>query len=75
MMEIKARTKKWGNSIGVVIPKEVIREENIQPNQEITLMINTKPITRGKDIFGTWKFKKSTDKLMREVDKDFDIGF
>ena len=75
MMEIKAKTKKWGNSIGVLIPKEVVEEEKIKPNQEITLTINTKPITRGKDIFGTWKFKKSTEKLMREVDKDFDVGF
>lgn len=75
MMEIKAKTKKWGNSIGVIIPKEIIREQNIKPNQEITLMINNKPITKGKDIWGTFKFKKSTEQLMREVDKDFNVGF
>ena len=74
-MEIKAKTKKWGNSIGVIIPKEIIREQNIKPNQEITLMINNKPITKGKDIWGTFKFKKSTEQLMREVDKDFNVGF
>ena len=75
MMEIKARTKKWGNSIGVIIPKEVIRQQNIKPDQEITLMISKKPITKGKDIWGTFKFKKSTEQLMREVDKDFNVGF
>lgn len=75
MMEIKAKTKKWGNSIGVIIPKEIVKEENIKPNQEITLMITTKPITRGKDIFGTLKFKESTEKLMREIDKEFNLGF
>ena len=75
MMEIKAKTKKWGNSIGILIPKEVVKEENIKPNQEITLMISTKPITKGKDIWGTMHFKKSTEQLMREVDKDFDFGF
>ena len=75
MMEVKAKTKKWGNSIGVVIPKEVIKHENIKPDQEVTLIINTKPITKVKDIFGTLKFKESTDKLMRELDKDFDLGF
>jgi len=75
MMEIKARTKKWGNSVGVIIPKEIVREENIKPNQEITLMITDKPVTRGKDIAGKWKFSKSTDELMREVDKEFDVGF
>lgn len=75
MMEIKAKTKKWGNSIGVIIPKEVIREQNIKPNQEVILMISQKPITKGKDIWGTFKFKKSTEQLMREVDKDFNVGF
>ena len=75
MMEIKARTKKWGNSIGIIIPKEVIRQQNIKPDQEITLMISKKPITKGKDIWRTFKFKKSTEQLMREVDKDFNVGF
>ena len=75
MMEIKAKTKKWGNSIGVLIPKEVIRRENIKPEQEITLMISKKPITKGRDIWGTLKFKKSTEQLMREVDKEFNYGF
>ena len=75
MMELKAKTKKWGNSIGIVIPKEVVRQEDIKPNQEIVLIVNTKPITRAKDIFGTLKFKESTDKLMREIDKEFNVGF
>ena len=73
MMEIKARTKKWGNSIGILIPKQVVNEEKIKPNQEITLMISTKPITKGKDIFGTLKFKEPTEKLMREIDKEFNV--
>ena len=73
MMEIKAKTRKWGNSIGVLIPKEMVREENIKPNQEITLMISKKPITKGKDIWGTLKFKESTEELMREIDKEFGL--
>ena len=73
MMEIKAKTRKWGNSIGVIIPKEVIKEQNIKPDQEVTLMISKKQITKGKDIWGTLKFKKSTEELMREVDKEFGL--
>ena len=75
MMELKTKTKKWGNSIGILIPKEAIRKENIKPDQEITVLISAKPITKGKDIWGTMKFKKSTEELMREVDKDLDFGF
>ena len=54
---------------------EVIREQNIKADQEVTLTISKKPITTGKDLWGTFKFKKSTEQLMREVDKDFDVGF
>lgn len=75
MMEIKTKTKKWGNSIGILIPKEAIRKENIKPDQEVTVLISAKPITKAGDIFGTMKFSKSTDKLMRELDKEFDFGF
>ena len=75
MIELKAKTKKWGNSIGILIPKEAIRKENIKPDQEVTVLISAKPITKAGDIFGTMKFKKSTEELMREVDKDFDVGF
>ena len=74
-MEIKAKTRKWGNSIGVIIPKEIIRQQNIKPDQEVTILVSSKPITTGRDIWGTFKFKKSTEQLMREVDKDFDVGF
>lgn len=75
MMEIKAKTKKWGNSIGILIPKEAVKKENIQPDQEITLLISAKPITKAGDLFGTMKFKKSTEELMREVDKELEFGF
>ena len=73
MMEIKAKIKKWGNSIGILIPKEAIRKENIKPDQEVTVLISAKPITKGKDIWGTLKFKESTEKLMREVDREFGL--
>jgi len=73
MMEIKARTKKWGNSIGILIPKEAIRKENIKPDQEVTVLISAKPITKGKDIFGTLKFKESAEELMRDIDKEFNV--
>ena len=75
MMEIKATTKKWGNSIGLLLPKEVIRKENIKPEQEVTILISSKSITKGKDIWGTFKFKKSTEQLMKEIDKEFGLDF
>ena len=75
MMEIKAKTRKWGNSIGVLIPKEVVKNENLKVNQELTLIISKKKVARGKDIWGTLKFNDSTEKIMREIDRDFNMGY
>ena len=73
MPEIIARTEKWGNSIGIIIPKETVREHNIMPEQDIEIHIRSKPVTKVKDIFGKWKFKKPTEQLMREVDEFLDM--
>ena len=35
----------------------------------------SKKIAKGKDIWGTMKFDKSTEELMREVDEDFGLDF
>jgi len=73
MPEIIAKTKKWGNSIGIIIPKATVREHNIKPEQEIEIHIKSKLVTKVKDIFGKWKFKKSTKQLMKEVDEFLDM--
>ena len=62
--------KKWGNSLGVVLPKAIIEKEGIHEGSKIEIIIKNKKFTRVKDILGILKFKESTDKIMKEVDKD-----
>ena len=71
-MEVKTKTKKWGSSLGVIIPKEIVREERIQEGREIRIDILTKKKTTGTDIFGKLKFKKPIQILLDETDKDFE---
>lgn len=71
MREFKAIPKKWGNSIGITIPKEVAKEEKIKPNKEITLLV----LSSQKDIwksFGSLKQKKPMQKIMEEIDEGYD---
>ncbi len=56
-MAIEVKTKKWGNSIGVVLPKEVIEEKGIKENQKILVEVIKKADL--SDIFGTLKRKLS----------------
>jgi antitoxin component of MazEF toxin-antitoxin module len=72
-MEIQTRTKKWGCSLGVIIPKNVVEQQRIKEGQEIILDISCKRKTKGSDVFGKLKFNKSVQKLMDETDTDFEL--
>ena len=67
------KIKKWGSSLGIIIPKEIIKRENLKQNQSIRILaVETKSKTKVKDIFGKLKFKKSTQKILDEVDRDLE---
>ena len=67
-MEAIVKAKKVGGSICVVLPKKIVKEERISVDDTIKIKIEkTYDISflwsKGKDI------KKSTDKIMREIDE------
>lgn len=74
MMEIDVKTKKWGNSLGITIPNEVVREMNLKPNEGIRVLVEKPESTTVRDIFKILKFKKPTKILMKEIDKELDIA-
>lgn len=71
-MEIETKTKKWGSSLGIIIPKELVKKERLQEGQEIRINILSGKKTTGADIFGKLKFKKPVQVLLDETDKDFE---
>jgi len=80
MIQINARTRKWGNSVGVVIPNEVVKEQGIAEGQEVIMTILSRKKTRVKDIFGMLKKhsltkrkdKRSTQEILDEIDRDLE---
>lgn len=49
-MRIVTKPKKWGNSLGIVIPSEVVKNQKITPETEIHVDIEKpEPL---KDLFG-----------------------
>lgn len=72
MIEVESKTKKWGNaSLAFIIPKDIVKEKNLKPNQKIKVLIEEDSNVLEKT-FGMLKgkIKKSTDELLREVDKE-----
>ena len=68
---IVTKIKKWGNSIGVIIPNEEVRKMNLKEDQEIVIKIikRENPL---KELFGTLKFNKSTDDIIKKIKKEFE---
>ncbi len=69
MLEVKAKVREWGRSLGVVLPKESVQQEGIGKNDTVTLLI-TKKRNALRETFGTLKFKKATDEILKESDEE-----
>ncbi len=66
MIELETKARKWGNSIGVSLPKDVIKKANIKPDKEVRLFIQDKKVDISK-VFGTLKIKRSTQEILDEI--------
>jgi len=71
-MEIKTRAKRWGSSIGIILPKAVVESNKIRENDEI--IVEVKKEVLAKDFFGRFagKFKKTAQELKDEARKGWD---
>ena len=64
-------TKKWGNSLGVILPAEFVKQNNIQEGEELEIILEKKKNVL-KELFGSCKSKKTADQVRKEFRKEFD---
>lgn len=60
------KVKKWGHSLGIVIPAKVVKNEKIHENEIIEVKIK-KVENPLKETYGTYKFNKSTQEIKDEL--------
>ncbi|MBI2452028.1 hypothetical protein HYV50_03035 [Candidatus Pacearchaeota archaeon] len=70
MIEIKTRLRRWGNSFGVVLPMKAIENEKVSEGEEVVILMKRKKNNVLRETFGTLRFRKSTDQMMREIDEE-----
>lgn len=68
-MSFKTKVKGWGNSMGIVIPADLVKLEKLKPNEEVVVEIRKSNVL--KETFGLLKGKeinaqKLKDELRRE---------
>lgn len=75
MEEIKVRARKWGNSFGFVLPREVVEDKKIREGSEISIIIEPVSAMTVGDLMRLVKRKsfgrrKSTQKVLDEMDEE-----
>ncbi len=71
MHVFKAKPKKWGNSLGITLPRDIVAREAIKENKEIEIIIVGDSKEVFKNVFGTLKAKRPTQEMLDEVDREF----
>ena len=71
-MEIETKIRKWGNSYGLILPKNIVEDQNLTENDVVLVDVKPKK-TDLSPIFGICKFKKSTKEIMKEIRVGYDI--
>ncbi|HZX11946.1 MAG TPA: AbrB/MazE/SpoVT family DNA-binding domain-containing protein [Candidatus Nanoarchaeia archaeon] len=69
MIEVESQLKEWGNSFGVLVPKGVTLKEGLKEGDKVLLFL-TKKTDALKKTFGTAKFRKTTEEILKQGDKD-----
>ena len=76
MIEYNTKLKSWGNSLGIIVPKEKSEKEHLKINQEVKVIITPKKMLKVEDIFGKLKsWKRSTKEIMKNIDRELDSKF
>ena len=76
MIRTKARLRAWGNSVGIVIPKEQLKKEGLETGENVTITLE-RPRNPLESAFGVLKdvkgkSGKSTAQILKEIDDAFD---
>ena len=74
MHQFKAAPKRWGSSLGITIPRDVVAQEHIHPNEPITVLILRQDQSKLKELFGSVKFGQTTKEIMDEIDEGWDTA-
>ena len=67
-MTTEVTIKRWGNSLGIILPKELIKEQSLEENKKVSISIVKKADL--SDIFGSLKGKiKMSGQKMKDLSR------
>lgn len=68
---MRAKVRKWGSSLGIVIPKEIAEARGVGPGDEVLAEIRR--ISNMKEMFGSLRgWKRPTQQIKEEARKGWE---
>lgn len=67
-MGVNVKVKKWGNSLGIILPNELIKEKEIHENDDIGILVFKE--TNLKKVFSILKNTKVKTNITAQEFKD-----
>ena len=69
MIEATLKIKKWGNSLGVILPTDIVKKKKLKEGSTIDILVTEGKNINLEEVFGTFKFKKSAQQIKDEIRK------
>lgn len=70
-MQTKTKLRKWGSSLGIIVPAEIVNKEKLKEGEEVVVEIKKK--SNLEDLFGSLKgWKIDPQKMKDEARRDWD---
>ncbi len=72
MESVVAKARKWGNSLGVILPKDVVEKVGIKDGSDVELLVSARKKSVLKELFGSMKGKTKDKRPIAEFMKEID---
>jgi len=69
--KVLATVKKWGNSLGLVVPAEVAKAHGLKPGDMLEVEFRRR-VRSPEELSGTMKFRKDLWSVLREIEEGWD---
>ncbi|MDP1695440.1 MAG: hypothetical protein Q8L29_00830 [archaeon] len=77
MINIQTKLRRMGNSLGIIVPSEVVNHNKFREGDELIVEIQFKRKTSVEDMLRearkrNLKFKRTTEEILKEINEDSD---
>ena len=70
MIEIGAHARKWGRSVGVVLPKDAAKKEGIRPGDKLRVLVQKEKKNPLLELWGVDKSLRPAREILKEMDAE-----